>query len=107
MAELELKKQWIDVEASEKQMQVEDYRLTAQHQREREKELHDMQMLHLRLQYQGGTAAGMGQFGMTQFPNQGAFRGVGTVGGDNFGVPTFNGAVPANDFGPGIPHFNG
>jgi hypothetical protein len=62
-------------------------------------------MLHLRLQYQGaGSAAGLGQFGMTQFANQGAFAGE---GGDNFGGATFDGVVPANDFGPITPQFTG
>ena len=59
-------------------------------------------------QYQGaGTALGMDQFGMTQFLDQGAFRGVGMLSGDNFGGPTFNRVVPGNDLGSGIPHFNG
>jgi len=116
MAKLELKKQWIDVEASEKQMQAEDHQTTAKHQWECEKEVHDLQMLCLCIQYQGtSTAAGMGQFGMTQFAGPETFKGVGTdnfggvAGGDTFGgqgLPTFDRAVPSNDFGI-LPHFNG
>ena len=94
MAELEIKKQRINLEANDKRLQAEDRRIIAQHQQEREKEAHDMQMLRLRLQYQGAGVSGMGQFGTTQFGDHGAFGGAGP------GVPT--------DFGlPPLPPFNG
>jgi hypothetical protein len=80
MVELGIKKQCIDLEATEKQLQAEDRRLAAQHQREREKEAHDLQMLRLRLQYQGAGAAGPAQFGAQQFDNLNAFGGA--VGND-------------------------
>jgi hypothetical protein len=85
MAELEIKKQQMDIEANRKLLQAEDRRIAAQHQREREKKQHEMQMLHLCLQYQGGSGvAGIAQptapatqFGMEGFANPGAFGGMG------------------------------
>jgi hypothetical protein len=67
----------MDLEANEKQLQAEDRRLAAQHQREREKEAHDLQMFCLRLQYQG---SGGTQFRVPQFQDPEAFGGV-TGGG--------------------------
>jgi len=63
MVELDIKKQHIDLEATEKQLQAEDCQLVAQHQQEHEKEAHNLQMFHLCLQYQGAAAVGVGQFG--------------------------------------------
>lgn len=76
MVELGIKKQRMDLEASEKRLQAEDRRLTAQHQREREKEAHDLQMLRLRLQYQGAGVAGAAQFNAQQFDDLNAFGGA-------------------------------
>jgi hypothetical protein len=78
MVELGIKKHRIDLEATEKQLQAEDCRLAAQHQQEREKEAHDLQMLHLRLQYQGAGAANYGaaQFGAQDFGDFNAFGGA-------------------------------
>jgi hypothetical protein len=86
----------MDLEANEKRLQAEDRRLASQHQREREKEAHDLQMLRLRLQYQGANAAGMahiGQFGAQQVQQQfgdpqAAAFGLGA--GVDF-LPPFNG----------------
>ena len=75
MVELGIKKQRIDLEATDKQLQAKDRRLAAQHQREREKEAHDLQMLRLRLQYQGA-----GAVGAQQFDNLNVFGGA--VGND-------------------------
>ena len=41
----------MDIEAKGKLLEAEDRRIAAQHQREHEKEQHEMQMLRLRLQY--------------------------------------------------------
>ena len=76
MVELGIKKQRMDLEATEKRLHAEDRRLAAQHQREREKEAHDLQMFRLRLQYQGAGAAAQ------QFGDLNAFGGA--AGG---GVP--------------------
>jgi hypothetical protein len=88
MVELGIKKQRMDLDATEKRHHAEDRRLAAQHQREREKEAHDLQMFRLRLQYQGAGAAAQ------QFDNLNAFG----VGG---GVPVANDAVAqfGNAFG--------
>jgi hypothetical protein len=51
MAELEIKKQRMDIETKGKLLEAEDRRIAAQHQCEHEKEQHEMQMLRLRLQY--------------------------------------------------------
>jgi type I site-specific restriction endonuclease len=88
MAELEIKKQHIDLEASEKQLQAEDHWLTAQHQWEHEKEAHDLQMFCLHLQYQGANAIGVGQFGAQQFRDAAAFEGV---AGEDLLLPHFSG----------------
>lgn len=90
MVELEIKKRRMDLEANEKRLQAEDRRLASQHQREREKEAHDMQMLRLRLQYQGANAAGMaqmGQFGAQPFGGPAVFGGLGA--NEDF-LPPFN-----------------
>jgi hypothetical protein len=79
MVELGIKKQRLDLDATEKRLHAEDRRLTAQHQREREKEAHDLQMFRLRLQYQGAGASAQ------QFGNLNAFGGA--VGGS---VPVAN-----------------
>ena len=71
MVELGIKKQRMNLEATEKRLEAEARQLTAQHQREREKEAHNMQMLRLRLQYQGAGAAGA-----QQFDNLNAFGGA-------------------------------
>lgn len=76
MVELGIKKQRMDLEATDKRLQAEDRRLAAQHQREREKEAHDLQMFRLRLQYQGAGATGAAQFDAQPFDNLNAFRGV-------------------------------
>ena len=76
MVELGIKKQRIDIEATEKRLQAEDRRLAAQHQREREKEAHNLQMFRLRMQYQGAGAAGTAQFGAQQFDDLNALGGV-------------------------------
>ena len=68
MVELGIKKQSMDLEATEKRLQDEHHRLTAQHQRECEKDAHDMQMLRLRLQYQGAGAAGAQQLRTVHSP---------------------------------------
>jgi len=94
MAELEIKKQRINLEANNKWLQAEDHRIIAQHQWEHEKEVHDMQMLRLRLQYQGAGVSSMGQFGTTQFGDHGAFGGAGPGVQTDFGLPPlppFNG----------------
>lgn len=75
MVELEIKKQQIDLEANKKWLQAEDHQLAAQHQWERKKKVHDLQMFCLHLQYQGAGATGMGQFGR----DPGAFGAI--VGG--------------------------
>jgi hypothetical protein len=92
MAELEIKKQRMDLEANEKRLQAEDRRLAAQHQREREKEVHAMQMFRLRMQYQGANAAGMGQFGAQQFGAQqfGEPAAFGGVAGGDLHLPRFD-----------------
>ena len=91
MVELELKKRRMDLDANEKRLQSEDRRLAAQHQREREKEAHDLQMFRLRLQYRGAGAAGVGQF--LEEPE--LFGGVTEGEASNFGgelfLPPFNG----------------
>jgi hypothetical protein len=83
----------MDIEANGKRLEAEDCRIAAQHQREREKEQHDMQMLRLCLQYQGGSGvAGVAgpattpaaQFGMEQFANPGAFGDMGMGMGGNY-----------------------
>lgn len=88
MVELGIKKQRMDLEATDKQLQAEDRRLAAQHQREREKEAHDLQMLRLRLQFQGAGATGARA---AQFDDLDAFGGVAgndaTNGGDLFLEP--------------------
>ena len=71
MVELGIKKQRIDLEAIKKQHQAEDRQLAAQHQREREKKAHDLQMFHLRLQYQRAGATGT-----VPFDNLNAFGGA-------------------------------
>ena len=76
LVELGIKKQRMDLEANEKQHQADDRRLAAQHQREREKEAHDLQMLRLRLQYQGVATAGIAQFGAQPFDDLNAFGGA-------------------------------
>jgi hypothetical protein len=100
MVELDIKKQRMDLEANDKRLQAEDRRLAAQHQREREKEAHDLQMFRLRLQYQGAGAAGVGQFGGQQFGTQqfgdsntfgeAAESGTGNIGEGLF-LPPYNG----------------
>lgn len=91
MVELEIKKQRMDLDANEKRLQAEDRRLAAQHQREREKEAHDLQMFRLCLQYQGANAAGLEQFGLgaQQFGNPAAFGDPAAFGGD-LHLPPFN-----------------
>jgi len=92
MVELEIKKQRMDLDANEKRLQADDRRLAAQHQREREKEAHDLQMFRLRLQYQGANAAGMGhmgQFGVQQFGDAAAFGG-GAGGPGDLHLPPFH-----------------
>jgi hypothetical protein len=94
MAELEIKKQRLNLEANEKRMQAEERRIIAQHQREREKEVHDMQMLRLRLQYQDAGAPGVGPFRTTQFGDNEDFAGAGLRAQTDFGLPSlppFNG----------------
>jgi hypothetical protein len=88
MVELEIKKQRMDLDANEKRLQAEDRRLAAQHQREREKEAHDLQMFRLRLQYQGANAGGLEQFGAQQFGNFGD-PAQAAFGGD-LHLPPFN-----------------
>jgi hypothetical protein len=98
MVELGIKKQRLDLDATEKRHHAEDRRLAAQHQREREKEAHDLQMFRLRLQYQGAGA---------QFGNVNAFGGGGVPAANDaieqFGdLNAFGGAVGgdvANDDG--------
>jgi hypothetical protein len=75
MVELGIKKQRMDLEATDKRLLAEDRRLAAQHQREREKEAHDLQMFRLRLQYQGPGATGTAQSSAQQFDNLNAFGG--------------------------------
>ena len=53
MVELDIKKQHMDLEATEKWLQAEDHQLAAKHQQECKKEAHDLQMFCLCLQYQG------------------------------------------------------
>jgi hypothetical protein len=89
MAELELKKQRMALEADEKRLQVEAHRLSAQHQREREKEQYELQVLRLRLQYQGSNAA----VGSMTFPM------------DQLAGPSTFGDID-QQFGPGILPFN-
>ena len=93
MVELGIKKQRMDLEATEKRLHAEDRRLAAQHQREREKEAHDLQMFRLCLQYQGAGAA------TEQFGNLNAFGGA--AGG---GVPVANNVAAqfSNPFGRAV-----
>jgi hypothetical protein len=79
MAELEIKKQRIDLEAKGKLLEAEERCIIAQHQREREREQHDMQMLRLRLQYQGVMGRGVNgeQFVMEEFADTNTFNDVG------------------------------
>ena len=100
MVELDIKKQRMDLEANDKRLQAEDRRLTAQHQREREKEAHNLQMFRLRLQYQGAGATGVGQFGAQQFGTQ-------QFGDSNtFGEVTGSGTANLRE-GLFLPPFNG
>jgi septal ring factor EnvC (AmiA/AmiB activator) len=90
MAELELKKRRMDLEADGKRREAEACQLNAKYQREREKEKHDMEMLRLCLQFQlsgGGSgvsalATPAGQFGLEQqqevFPTPNVFESMGT-----------------------------
>ena len=55
MAELGLKKQQMELEATGKQLEAEDYWIATQHKYKHKKEQHNMQMLCLCLQYQGGS----------------------------------------------------
>jgi hypothetical protein len=82
MAELEIKKQRIDLEAKGKLLEAEERRIIAQHQREREREQHDMQMLRLRMQYQAVAGHGVAdaQFGMEQFASANTFGDTGDMG---------------------------
>jgi len=82
----------MDIEANGKHLEVEDHHITTQHQCKCEKEQHDMQMLHLCLQYQGGSGVASvtgpattpaAQFGMEQFANTGAFGDMGMGMGGN------------------------
>lgn len=86
LAELEIKKQRLDLDAKVKRLEAEERLEAARHQREREKEQHDMEMLRLRLQYQGtgasvssvpGQAATAAQFGMEPFADTDAFGSLG------------------------------
>jgi hypothetical protein len=67
MAELEIKKTRLDLEAKGKHLEAEERRIAAQHQHKCEREQHDMQMLRLRLQYQGAIGRAPVEFGMEQF----------------------------------------
>jgi hypothetical protein len=92
MAKLDIKKQQLDIEAAGKRHEAEDRRIAAQHKREHEKEQHEMEMLCLHLQFQGGSegsgVAGLVmstvQFGMDQeqFPTPNVFGNLGMgIGG--------------------------
>ena len=88
MAELEIKKQRLDMEAKGKHLEAEECLATAQHQREREKKQHEMEMLRLRLQYQGGGLSGQqgtaaAQFGAESFSAE-PFAGPNTFGMGNY-----------------------
>jgi hypothetical protein len=67
MVKLDIKKQHMDLEVTDKWLQAKDHQLAAQHQQECEKEAHNLQMFHLHLQYQEAGAVGIGQFGAQQF----------------------------------------
>ena len=84
MVELSIKKQHMDLEATEKRLQAEDCQLAVQHQQEHEKEAHDLQMFHLHLQYQG-----TGTTGTTQFGDLNAFGGAGGNDMANLGEGLF------------------
>ncbi|KAF8222864.1 hypothetical protein L208DRAFT_1381681 [Tricholoma matsutake] len=91
---LEIKKQRINLEANKKQLQAEECWIIAQHQWECEKEAHNIQMLHLHLQYQEAGGSGVGQFRTAQFGDNGAFGGAGLGLQTDFGLPSlppFNG----------------
>jgi hypothetical protein len=88
MAELGIKKQRMDLEAKGKHLEAEERLAAARFQREREKELHDLEMLRLRLQYQGGSGvagvasipgepAATAQFSTDPFPETNAFGNLG------------------------------
>jgi hypothetical protein len=86
MAELDIKKQQMALDAQGKQLEAEECLVAARHQHEREKEQHDMEMLCLRLQLQGGGSGSTGvtgqaatapQFGAEVFPNTTAFGNLG------------------------------
>jgi len=85
MAELDIKKQCMDLEAKGKHLEAEERLAAARYQCEREKEQHDMEMLRLRLQYQGGSgvagisgqAATAAQFSTEPFPDTNAFGNLG------------------------------
>jgi hypothetical protein len=92
MAKLDIKKQQLDIEAAGKHHEAEDCQIAAQHKCEHEKEQHNMEMLCLRLQFQGasggsrvaGLVMSTAQFGMDQeqFPTPNAFGNLGTgIGG--------------------------
>jgi hypothetical protein len=82
LAELDIKKQRLDMEAKMKQLEVEERLAKARYEREREKDKHDLEMLRMRLQYQGvpgisGQVPNAGQFNAEPFPDTSAFGDLG------------------------------
>jgi hypothetical protein len=86
MAELDIKKQRMALDAQRKQLEAEERLVAAWHQHKCEKERHDMEMLCLHLQLQGGglgstgvtgQAAAAPQFRAEAFPNTTAFGNLG------------------------------
>jgi len=92
MAELEIKKQRMAFEAEGKHLEAEERLTAARHQCEHEKEKHDLEMLHLQLQYQGagipGQPAAMGQFGAETFSAEpfADSSAFGNLGMDNYNM---------------------
>jgi hypothetical protein len=91
MAELGLKKQQMELEATRKQLEAKDRQIATQHEHEHEKEQHNMQMLCLHLQYQGGSgvtgcATPTSQFGlgMDGLVNPSACGDIGTEMGGSY-----------------------
>ena len=110
MAELEIKKQWLALDVKGKHLEAGECRIAAQHQRDREREQHNMQMLCLRLQYQQGVSESSGisgisgisgvdttaQFGM----EQGGLRSLGLAAdGGQFGTEHHEQYAGSNTFG--------
>ena len=107
MAELEIKKQRLALDAKGKHLEAEERRIAAQHQRDREREQHNMQMLHLWLQYQQGVSGSSGISGVSGVDTTAQFGmeqcGLGSLGlaadGGQFGTEHHEQYAGSNTFG--------